>query len=218
MIIILLGPPGAGKGTHAELICKRYGLFPISTGNLLRERMSVQDEFAEQIANLMGTGELFPDEIINQITVEAITNSLNMPDYKGYLFDGYPRTTEQSEFLKNFLAGINKKVNAVIVFHIPDDMIVGRITSRRVDRKTGKVYNLKSLPPPTDCECDLYQRIDDTEAVIKNRLNIYRQQTEPLIEYYSKLNVVHNIDASCVLENTQKNIDEILSCLDVELV
>ena len=206
MIVILLGPPGSGKGTHAEQICQEYNLTPISTGDILRNLIATNNSVAKDVAEMMGTGELFPDEMVNSLVAEAINNNVNKTDYKGLLFDGYPRTVSQATFLENILSKINKQVDCVLVFNIPDSMIVERISSRRVDKITGKVYNLISMPPPEEVIDNLYQRIDDTKEVIKNRLNIYKKQTEPLIEYYSKTNLIKNVDASKEFENTQKNI------------
>jgi len=206
MIVILLGPPGSGKGTHAEEICQNYDLTPISTGNILRNLIATNSNVAKDVAEMMGTGELFPDEMVNNLVAEAINSSIQKPDYKGLLFDGYPRTVCQAVFLEEILKNLNKQVSCVLVFNIPDSMIVERISSRRVDKITGKVYNLISMPPPKEVIENLFQRIDDTEEVIKNRLNIYKEQTEPLIAHYSKSNLIKNIDASKEFENTQKNI------------
>jgi len=212
MIVILLGPPGSGKGTQVDQTCQKYNLLPVATGNILRNLIATNNICEKSLAKMMGTGELFPDEIVNNLVVEAINNNVCNADYtyknnyKGLLFDGYPRTVGQAAFLENILNKINKKVDCVLVFNIPHSMIVERITARRVDKTTGKVYNLISMPPPPEVIDNLIQRIDDTEEVIKNRLNIYKKQTEPLIEYYSKSNLIKNVDASKEFEITEKNI------------
>jgi adenylate kinase len=213
MIIILLGPPGSGKGTHSELICKHYGLLPIATGDVLRERIKRDDELAKQIKSMMGTGELFPDETMNLLVDEIINHRVDKTEYNGLLFDGYPRTLNQSQFLDLLLTKVGHKIDAVILFKIPDDTIIKRITARRVDRKTGKVYNLIKFPPPSDGDYDLYQRVDDTEDVIKNRLHIYKEEIVPINNYYKEQGILHSVDASDSVEHTQANIDKILSIL-----
>lgn len=126
------------------------------------------------------------------------------------LFDGYPRTIQQADFLYRKLKKIGEKIDCVLVFELADKYIVDRISARRVDRKTGKVYNLIFNPPEENEDVDLYQRIDDTEEVIQNRLEIYHSQTAPLIEYYDKLQLVEHIDASLELKTVQQNIYNIL--------
>jgi adenylate kinase len=211
MIVILLGPPGSGKGTHSQIIRTKYELSPISTGDILRERMKNDDEIGRKITEMMGTGKLFPDEKINELTERAILEECNNMNYKGLLFDGYPRTLNQAHFLEKTLQKIGKKVDCVLVFQISDNIIIERLSARRVDRKTGNVYNLLFSPPPKDSQLDLYQRIDDKEDVIKHRLEIYRRETEPLIEFYSQKGKTKEIDASQNLETTNKNINEILN-------
>lgn len=211
MIILLLGPPGSGKGTQAELICQNFNLFPIATGNILREKMKGEDEVAKHIAALMKAGELLPDEMLNGLVEETIIEYANNANYKGLLLDGYPRTLSQAEFLEKVLKKVNKPIDKVLVFCIPDNMIIQRISARRVDRLTGKVYNLISNPPLDGEVCDLYQRIDDTDEAIRNRLDVYKMQTEPLIDFYSKKNLTIEVDVSVDLGNIQNNINKILN-------
>lgn len=211
MISILLGPPGSGKGTQAEIIKNNYDLFQIATGELLRNKITKDTPSARKIKEMMGTGELFPDEIINKLVEDEIEKLSQKKNYRGLLFDGYPRTINQAIFLDDILRKNNLKLDCVLVFSIPDDLIIDRITARRVDRKTGKVYNLIFNPPSPDEEVDLYQRVDDTEEIMKTRLEIYRKQTEPLISYYSKLGIVEIVDTSSAdMHVNSKNILEAL--------
>jgi len=206
MIIMLVGPPGSGKGTHSELICQKFDLFPVATGDILREKMKGEDEVSQHIAKLMKAGELLPDEMLNGLVEETVTEHIKKADYKGLLFDGYPRTIKQAEFLEEVLNKLNKKIDKVLVFCIPDDIIIKRLSARRVDRLTGKTYNLLSHPPPADVVCDLYQRIDDTDEAIKNRLEVYRVQTEPLIDFYSKKNLTIEVDVAGDLKDIHSEL------------
>ena len=213
MIIIFIGPPGSGKGTHSELLCQTYGLFTVSTGDILRQRMNAKDEVAKQIQKMMSTGELFPDEMINEFLIEAIEALTKAPNYKGLLFDGYPRTVRQAQFLENILTKLNLKIDSVFVLKVANEVILDRLTSRRMDRKTGKIYNLKSFPPPPDC--DLYQRVDDTAEVIINRIEIYYKESSPLIEYYSQFDFLKVIDSSGTVKDIQDRLDSHLPHLNL---
>ncbi len=212
MISILLGPPGSGKGTQAEIVKNNYNLFQIATGNLLRNKMTKNTPSSKKIREMMGTGELFPDEIINKLVAEEIEKLSKKENYRGLLFDGYPRTINQAIFLDDILEKNNLKLDCVLVFSIPDELIIDRITARRVDKKTGKVYNLIFNPPAPDEEVDLFQRIDDTEEIMKTRLEVYRKQTEPLISYYSKREIVEIVDTSSA--DMRANSKNILDALD----
>ena len=211
MIVILLGPPGSGKGTHSELLCRKYGLFAVSTGEILRQRASAQDEVAKQMKKIMQEGKLFDDNIINDFLTETVMSIPHKTNYNGMLCDGYPRTVSQAKFLDNILTQVNMKVNCAFVLKIADDAIIDRLTARRVDKNTGKIYNLKLLPPPEGC--DLYQRDDDTAEAIKTRIVAYHKQTEPLIDYYSQLNVLEYVDAVGKVDEIQEKLESHLSHL-----
>ena len=211
MILILLGPPGSGKGTSSAEICRHHNLFPLSTGDLLRNRMKQPDDFGKQIANLMSGGELISDEIINKLVEEIVVSDKIKTEYKGILFDGYPRTVQQAQFLEKLFADNNQKVDSVLLFNLDDNIIVERIASRRVDRKTGNVYNLISNPPPENADVDLYQRADDKEEVILHRLEVYKKQTEPLINFYKENGTVGEIDASKSVADMLADVNKILN-------
>ena len=214
MIIMLLGPPGAGKGTNSDLICNKYGLSHISTGDILRERSNSNDDVAKQISEIMKAGKLIPDEMVNDLLAETIDNSISKIDYKGLLFDGYPRTVSQAIFLESIFSKINQKLDCVFVFNVSDNIVITRNTARRVDKTTGKIYNLISMPPPPEVVDNLLQRADDTEEAIKNRLIVYKEQAKKLLEYYSKSNLVKNIDVSKTIEEIQKDINTHLEILE----
>lgn len=211
MLIIMFGPPGSGKGTNAEFICSKYGLSSIATGDIMRSKMHQQDALGKQISKIMGTGELFSDDIINPLVSDAIKEKLAITGNNGLLFDGYPRTSGQFDFLNKLLTELNIKIDVVLLFQIPDSTIIERVTSRRIDKETGKVYNLQFNPPPANIVHRMEQRLDDTIEVITNRLNVYKQQTEPLIQKYKALGIVRTVDASETLVEAQERIVKVLS-------
>ncbi|MCL2040233.1 MAG: nucleoside monophosphate kinase [Bacteroidetes bacterium] len=213
MNIILLGPPGAGKGTAAKEICKLYNLFPFYAGDLLRERMSKTDDFAKYIREIINNGALLPNDAINKMVEEFLTSDTNIENIKnnGILFDGYPRTIEQATFLEKLLSDNNQKIDKVLYLYIDDAKIIKRIVARRIDKNTGNIYNLISNPPPPNVKTeDLYQRDDDKEYIIKNRLNIYKKMTEPLIDFYNKRHLVSEVDGSKEVQEMFCDINEIL--------
>jgi len=204
MITILLGPPGSGKGTSAEYLCKEYNLFAVSTGDLLRSRAKGTDELAKQIAEIMASGKLISNEIINEMVKEVVASLSTSTEHKGLLFDGYPRTVQQASSLDDILSSNGMKVDAVLLFNISDNAIIERLCSRRIDRNTGIIYNLISNPPPADQNLDLYQREDDKEETILKRLEVYKEQTAPLIDYYKAKGQLIDIAAD-------KPVDEMIN-------
>jgi adenylate kinase len=184
-IIIFLGPPGAGKGTQSQLLKERNGFIQISTGDLLREAVKNQTELGKLAKQYMDEGKLVPDDLIISLIKEKLQEYAD----KNIIFDGFPRTIPQAESLDNLLSHLNKNVDAVILFKIEDDEVVKRLAGRRVCPSCGAVYHMIYNPPKIDEICDkcgakLIQRDDDKEEVIRKRLEVYHQQTKPLIEYY----------------------------------
>jgi len=184
-IVIFLGPPGAGKGTQSQLLKERNGFIQISTGDLLREAVKNQTELGKLAKQYMDEGKLVPDDLIISLIKEKLQEYAD----KNIIFDGFPRTIPQAESLDNLLSHLNKNIDAVILFKIEDEEVVKRLTGRRVCPSCGAVYHMVYNPPKIDEICDkcgagLIQRDDDKEEVIRKRLEVYHQQTKPLIEYY----------------------------------
>ena len=184
MNLILLGGPGAGKGTQAKLIVEEYKIPQISTGDMLREAVKQGTELGKKAKEYMDKGELVPDEIV----IGIVRDRLKQPDCeKGFILDGFPRTIAQAEALDKMLDEIGKKIDAVINIYVPEEEIVKRIVNRRTCKKCGAIYHLIYSPPKESNKCDkcggeLYQRDDDKEETVRERLRVYKQQTEPLIE------------------------------------
>ena len=182
MNIILLGPPGAGKGTQAAHICEKFNIPQISTGDMLRAAVNAGSPVGLEAKKTIDAGNLVPDELIISLVKERI----HLPDcHNGYLLDGFPRTINQADALK--LEGI--KINYCVEVKVPDDDIVERMSGRRVHLSSGRTYHVKFNPPQVAGKDDitggeLIQRVDDNEAIVRGRLKIYHQQTEPLVKYY----------------------------------
>jgi adenylate kinase len=201
--IILLGAPGAGKGTQSELIQQSLGLAHVSSGELFRENVSKQTPLGKLAKQYMDKGELVPDDL----TVKMVMERIKRPDCKrGVVFDGFPRTEGQAKALDLALASEQKRIGAVVLFEIPDQVLVDRLSARRVCPKDGSVYNLFTNPPKIDGVCDkdgarLEQRDDDKPETVRRRLQVYQTQTKPLIEYYNRAELLKKIrgDQSIVL-------------------
>jgi len=216
MNLILLGAPGAGKGTQAEMIVAKYNIPQISTGDMLREAVAKGTELGQKAKEYMDKGELVPDEVVIGIVKERLAQ----PDCdKGFILDGFPRTINQAEALDGILKELNKKIDAVINVYVPEEEIVKRIVNRRTCRNCKAVYHLIYNPPKEEGKCDkcggeLYQRDDDKEETVKERLKVYKSQTQPLIDYYSKKGVVYDIDGTKTIEEVFKQIEAILDKLN----
>ncbi len=212
MNIILLGPPGGGKGTQAKRIVEKYGIPHIATGDILRDAVAKGTELGKKAKEYMERGELVPDEIVIGIVKERIKK----PDCeKGFLLDGFPRTINQAEALDDMLKELGKKIDAVIYIDVPEDEVVKRISYRRSCRKCGAVYNLIYSPPKEDNKCDkcggeLYQRDDDKEEVVRQRFKVYMENTAPLIEYYEKRGILYRVDGTKSIDDVWQQIDEVL--------
>jgi len=202
MIVVFLGPPGAGKGTQAQRLVEEKGFIHISTGDLLREAVRNQTPLGLKAKEYMDRGELVPDDLI----VELIKEKL--PEGGNVILDGFPRTVAQAQALEKMLKESGKKLDAVILFEVPDEVVVERLSGRRIDPKTGKVYHIKYNPPPEGVE--VIQRDDDREEVIRKRLEVYRKQTQPLVDYYKSKNLLKVVDATKSPEEVYKEILSIL--------
>jgi adenylate kinase len=188
MKLILLGPPGAGKGTQSVVLAKTYSIPHISTGDILRESVKSGEPLGLKAKSYMDKGELVPDNVVVGIVIDRLKKN----DTKnGYILDGFPRTVKQAEELDKALNSIHSAIDMVIYFETSAKTAIERLTGRRVCRKCGFNYHVKNIPPKKEGICDkcggeLFQRPDDTEATVLNRLKVYEAQTAPLIAYYTK--------------------------------
>mgnify|MGYP001259629321 CR=1 FL=1 len=198
MLVVLMGPPGAGKGTQAEKLAKEFALPHISTGDIFRSAVKEGTEMGRKAKEYMDKGELVPDEIVIGIVKERLAK----PDCNGgALLDGFPRTVEQAEALDEVLEELKLKISAVVSVDVQEEELITRLTGRRVCRSCGATYHLKFNPPKVRNICDhcsgeLYQRSDDTIDTVKERLAIYRKQTLPIIEYYEHKDLFSGVDGS----------------------
>lgn len=186
MRIVLMGPPGAGKGTQAKRLAAEFEMDHLSSGDLFRAEKASGSELGQELARYMESGALVPDETVVRLMAKAIAES---EASGGLLLDGFPRTVPQAEALDAQLAEANLPLDAVVLIEAGDDVIVERITGRRIAPSTGKVYHIRFMPPKTEGVDDetgekLIQREDDTEDVVRQRLEAYRKQTEPVLAYY----------------------------------
>jgi adenylate kinase len=208
MKLILLGPPGGGKGTQAKRIIEKMKIPQISTGDLLRAEAASGSALGRKLKEYMDSGKLGPDDLITQI----IKDRVSKPDCaKGYIFDGYPRTMAQAEALGTFTS-----VDVVLNLKVADSEIVDRLTSRRTCKGCGAIYNLKNIPPKVAGKCDkcggeLFQRDDDNAATVGKRLKVYHEQTAPLIDYYKKKGLVVEVDCSGTLAENSAAVDKALA-------
>jgi adenylate kinase len=204
MNIILFGPPGAGKGTQAKKLVDFYRIPQISTGDILRANVREGTELGLAAKAYMDKGELVPDEVL----IGIIKNRLKEPDCKkGFILDGYPRTVPQADALAVILDEIDKPIDVVLNLEVPDEELVRRISGRLICSKCGASYNRTFNPPKKEGICDIcggevFQRADDKEDAVQNRLNVYKKQTQPLIDYYAKQGILITL-------NGTKDIDEV---------
>ena len=198
MKLILLGAPGAGKGTVAKLLTKLDGSVQISTGDILRGAVAAGTELGKQAQAAMEAGDLVSDDLIMGIMEERLKED----DCKsGYLLDGFPRTIPQAEALKALLEKMGEKLDAAVEIDVPKDVILDRLTTRRTCEGCGAIYNVKSNPTQVEGVCDkcggaVTQRADETEEAISNRLNVYNDQTAPLVGFYKEEGLLLSVDAT----------------------
>ena len=206
MRILLLGPPGGGKGTQSKFLMEKFNIPQISTGDMLRAHVKKDTELGKQAKEFMNKGELVTDSLI----LDMMAVRFKEADCKnGYILDGFPRTIAQAEGLDELLIKINQKLDYVIVINVNDDDIVERMGGRRMHPSSGRVYHIKYNPPKNEGKDDITNedliiRDDDKENTVRNRLTVYHTQTKPLIEYYHK-NVI-SIDGSQKIEDVKNNI------------
>lgn len=208
MNIILMGPPGAGKGTQAEKLVEQLGLVQISTGDMFRQAMKENTKAGASAKSYIDQGLLVPDEITNDIVKERLMQG-NFGN--GFILDGYPRNVFQAESLEKIADELNIKIDAVVNIDVDFDKLVGRLSGRRICRNCGATYNLKFKPSKVEGVCDkcggeLYQRSDEDEATVKTRLNTYVEQTKPLIDYYQSKGNLININGDQAMDEVFNDI------------
>jgi adenylate kinase len=216
--LILLGPPGAGKGTQAERLRADFGLAHISTGDMLRAQVADGTELGREAQRYMTAGELVPDEVI----IGMIVLRISAPDARdGFLLDGFPRNEQQADALAEALANLERRLLAALLIDVPDDEVVRRLGGRRVCAKNGHVYHLEFDPPKHEGVCDqdgsrLIQRDDDREETIRRRLEVYHQQTAPLIGYYDRAGLLRRFDGRRSADDVNHHIRATLATLRLE--
>lgn len=211
MKIILLGPPGAGKGTQAKSISNRYSIPHISTGDIFRKNISENTPLGIEAKTYMDNGQLVPDEV----TINMVKDRLQEEDCKnGYLLDGFPRTVSQAEALQNFIEDRGESLDTALLIFVPRDFILERMTGRRVCPSCGASYHVKFNPAKDGkcelCGSDVVQRKDDTAETVEERLDVYEKQTQPLIDYYKKKNLLSQVDGTKAINEVFEEICDIL--------
>lgn len=212
MRLVLLGAPGAGKGTQAKILIEKYGMPQISTGDLLRAAVAAGTALGKEAKSYMDKGELVPDSVV----LGMVEERLKQDDCKkGYILDGFPRNTAQAEALDKMLASLNMSLTAALSVDVPFDDLMKRLTGRRTCKACGQMYNIYFKASAKEGVCDkcngeLYQRDDDKEATIKKRLEVYSAQTEPLIGYYKNKGIVKSVSGTGSIDEIFKKVTEAL--------
>lgn len=212
MKIVLLGPPGAGKGTQAKSISNRYSIPHISTGDIFRKNISEETPLGIEAKKYIDNGQLVPD----QVTIDMVNDRLTWDDCKnGYLLDGFPRTVAQAEALQGFLNSRDESLDTALLIEVPMNFILERMTGRRVCPSCGASYHIKFNPPSIDgvcdvCGSDIVQRKDDVEDTVRERLDVYERQTQPLIDFYKEKNLLSTVDGTKAINEVFESICTIL--------
>ncbi len=212
MNLILLGPPGAGKGTQAQLLQEREGIPQISSGDILRRAIAQESPLGRTAKTDVARGALVPDEVMIGIIEERLTRA----DIRnGFALDGFPRTLAQAQALARVLSKHGRHLDAVVYFTVKDETIIRRLTGRRVCRTAAHIYQLEYYPPKVEGRCDvdgseLYQRDDDRPETVRHRLEVYRRETEPLVEFYRSRGVFETIDGETGVEEAYQQLIDIV--------
>jgi adenylate kinase len=212
MRLVLLGAPGAGKGTQAKKLIEKYGIPQISTGDLLRAAVSAGTQLGKEAKSYMDKGELVPDRVV----LGMVEERLKQDDCKkGYILDGFPRNVAQAEALDKMLNDLGMSLDAALSVDVPFDDLMKRLTGRRTCKACGQMYNIYFNPPKKEGVCDkcggeLFQRDDDKEETIKKRLEVYNSQTSPLIDYYSKKGILKSVNGTGSIDEIFANICKVL--------
>jgi adenylate kinase len=207
MRVVLFGPPGSGKGTQASLLKDKYGLVHIATGDILREAVSNKTEVGLKAKSYMDRGELVPDDVV----IAIVKDKLQSIGEVGFILDGFPRTIAQADALDRVLFDLGKPLDAVLNLQVDEEELVRRLSGRRVCPSCGEPYHVDSKPPKFEEVCDkcgtaLLHREDDKPEAIRNRLRVYREQTEPVLDYYASKSILRNINAVGDIEQVASRI------------
>lgn len=206
MRIALFGPPGAGKGTQANLLAERHRLAHISTGNIIRAAIGAATPVGLQVKSLVEAGNLVPDEIMRELAEAAIVAQ----NYDDFILDGYPRTVQQAEWLSDFMRTHARPLNVVISLDVQDDQIIDRLSKRRMNKETGEIYHLDAEPPPLDVDPALIiERADDNPEAVRERLRIYKADTRPVEDYYRKRGQLAVVDGVGSFEEVYARIEKL---------
>lgn len=213
MNIILMGLPGAGKGTQAEKIVATYGIPHISTGDMFRAAMQQQTELGLKAKSFMDKGELVPDEVTNGIVKERLQQA---DTEKGFLLDGFPRTQAQAEALDKIMQDLNRSIDVVINIEVNPEILMQRLTGRIICRNCGSTYHKTNNPPKVEGTCDrcgshdFYQREDDKPETVENRIQINIEQSKPILNYYKAKGILRNVDGESGIDNLFQTIQSIM--------
>jgi len=213
MNIILIGPQGSGKGVLGRHLNSKYGFSPISSGDVLRQEMDKGTKLGKKIADIINKGNLFPDELTLELIDKKIRNARS-----GFILDGFPRNLNQAKLLESYLEKLDKKIDLVLLVDVPESVSLFRLAGRWQCKNFGEIYNTKTIPPKIHGICDkcgkaLYQREDETEDAIKERLKIYHEKTEPLIKYYKEKGLLKVIDGSGTPKEVLKHAVDVIESL-----
>jgi adenylate kinase len=213
MKLVLLGPPGAGKGTQSVVLAKKYNIPHISTGDILRESVKSGQPLGLKAKSFMDKGELVPDEVVTGIVAERLKKDDTI---KGYILDGFPRTLKQAEDLEAALKKASSSIDMVVYFATSPAVAIERLTGRRVCKACGFNYHVKNIPPRKDGVCDkcgapLFQRPDDTEDTVRNRLKVYEDQTKPLIDFYVNKGLLKRVSGDMGVDELFKVLSKIFA-------
>jgi adenylate kinase len=215
MNLVLMGLPGAGKGTQAERIVEKYNIPHISTGDMFRAAMKEETELGLEAKSFIDKGELVPDAV----TIGIVRERLGKNDCQnGFLLDGFPRTVAQADALEGILSELNKQIDYVINIQVNKDILMERLTGRRICKQCGSTYHLVFNPPANEGKCDkcggeLYQRADDNEETVANRLEVNVQQTQPLLDFYNEKGYLRNIDGEQDINKVFNDVDQLVGGL-----
>ncbi|HOW58534.1 MAG TPA: adenylate kinase [Candidatus Omnitrophota bacterium] len=209
MNLIFLGPPGAGKGTHAKMLCEKYGILQLAAGDILRRNIKEGTPLGISAKDVIARGELVSDDLVNDMMFEEILKLVNA---KGFILDGYPRTINQAEALGKFLSKEKIELTAVVNFIASENVLVDRLAGRRLCAISGKIYHVRNMPPQKEGFCDCHHqplivRKDDEPETIRHRLKVYHESTKPLIEFYRTKGLLHDIPAEGEASLVQKDLD-----------